>query len=355
MTTAFAYAPPPGRVIFGDGALGRVPEAAAELGIRRALVVTTRSGAVVGRRALASLGQQGAALFDAAAMHTPVEVTERAMALVRERAIDGVIAIGGGSAIGLAKALALRTDMPQIAVPTTYAGSEMTPILGQTEGGVKTTQRTAKVQPEVVIYDPELTFGLPQAVGVTSGFNAIAHGVEALYAREPNPILTLVSEEGVRAMAAALPRIVAAPDDREARGEAMSGAWLCGWALAGGGTALHHKLCHVLGGAFDLPHAELHTIILPHALAYNAPAVPDTMARLRRALGTNADPALALQALSQKLGAPKSLAEIGMPADGIDRALDLAFEAPYWNPRPLERDGLKGLLQRAYAGAPPQP
>ena len=350
----FTYAAPPSRVIFGAGALAQVPEAVASLGARRALVIATRSQRQVADGVLAALGEAGAGLFDDAAMHTPIEVTERAMAMARETGADCAVAIGGGSAIGLGKALALRTDMPQVVVPTTYAGSEMTDVVGQTEKGIKTTQGSPKIQPEVVIYDPVLTLSLPVSVSVASGFNAMAHAVEGLYARQANPLLSLVSEEGVRAMAAALPRIAATPGDLEARTEAMSGGWLCGWALAGGISALHHKLCHVLGGAFALPHAELHTVLLPHALAYNIPAVPEAVARLRRALGVTGDPAAALQSLALSLGAPTALRDIGMPADGIDRALELAFQAPYWNPRPLKVEAVRGLLERAWAGETPR-
>lgn len=205
-----------------------------------------------------------------------------------------------------------------------------------------------------MIYDPALTLSLPVSVSVASGFNAMAHAVEGLYARQGNPMLSLVSEEGVRAMAAALPRIAAAPADIDARSEAMSGGWLCGWALAGGVAALHHKLCHVLGGAFALPHAELHTVLLPHALAYNTPAVPDAVARLRRALGVEGDPAEALQSLARGLGAPTALRDIGLPEDGIDRAVELAFQSPYWNPRPLKVEAVRGLLERAWAGDAPR-
>ena len=186
-------------------------------------------------------------------MHTPVDATEKALAVVRERAADALVAVGGGSTTGLGKAIALRTDLPQIVLPTTYAGSEMTPILGETSGGAKTTQRSPKVLPEVVIYDVDLTLGLPPAVSATSGMNAIAHAVEALYAKDRNPVISMMAEEGISALARSLPRISADPHDREARSGALYGAWLCGTCLGAVGMALHHKLCHVLGGMFDLP------------------------------------------------------------------------------------------------------
>ena len=342
----------PSRVIFGKGALAQVGEALAELGSRRALVIATRSQAEVAGRIMQILGEAGAAVFPRAAMHTPVEVTEEAMQLVAGDQIDGLISVGGGSAIGLAKAIALRTDLPQAAIPTTYAGSEMTPVVGQTEAGKKTTQRSPKVLPEAVIYDVDLTLSLPPSVSVVSGFNAMAHAVEALYAREPNPLLEAVAEDCVRTMAHALPQIVLDPANEEARSDALAAAWMGGWSLANGGSALHHRLCHILGGAFGLPHAETHTILLPHVLAYNAPAAPAAMERISRALGSD-EPAGTLFDLAQSLGAPSALKDIGMPKDGIERAVGVALSDPAWNPRPLQEKPLLGLLRRAWAGQQP--
>ena len=341
------------RVVFGTGALDRAPEVAAELGMSRAMVITTGSQAATAERLMAMLGEAGAVLFPRAVMHTPVEVTLGAMKLAQAERVDGLIALGGGSAIGLAKAIALRTDLPQIAIPTTYAGSEMTPVVGQTEAGAKTTQRTEAVLPEAVIYDVELSLSLPAAVSVTSGFNAVAHGVEALYSRTANALLSAVAEECVRLMAHALPRIVVREDDAAARGHALEGAWLGGWSLANGGSALHHRLCHILGGAFGLPHAETHTVLIPHVLAYNAPAIPAAMERLRRALGVE-DPAGELFDLAGSLGAPRSLAEIGLSEDGPGTALNTLLADQPWNPRPLDRDPLAAMLRRAWRGERPR-
>jgi alcohol dehydrogenase class IV len=235
----------------------------------------------------------------------------------------------------------------------------MTPIYGLTEGGVKKTGRDVRVLPKTVIYDPELTMTLPLALSVTSGINAIAHAAEGLYAPEPNPIITLMAEEGIRALAQALPALHANAGDRAARHEALYGAWLCGAVLGHVAMGLHHKLCHTLGGSFNLPHAETHTVVLPHALAYNAAAAPQAMARIARALGRadGGDPlsaARALHALASRLGMPTSLRVIGMPADGLERAADLAVQTPYPNPRALERSALRALLQRAFDGAAPQ-
>jgi alcohol dehydrogenase class IV len=261
------------------------------------------------------------------------------------------VSVGGGSTTGLGKAIALRTDAPQLAIPTTYAGSEMTPIIGETEGSAKKTQTTAKVLPEAVIYDVELTLSLPSRLSATSGMNAIAHAVEALYARDGNPVVSLWAEEGIRALAASLPMIVREPGSLAARTRAQYGAWLCAMCLGAVGMALHHKLCHVLGGAFDLPHAETHAIILPHALAYNAPAAPAAMARIASAIGAK-HAADGLYELVRSLDIPLALKDLGMPKDGIDKAAELALKNPYWNPRPLEANAIRELIRRAWAGEP---
>jgi len=349
----FTYTANPARVLFGDGKIAALAEEVARLGLSRVLVLSTPQQESQARGVADALGGLCAGLFAGAVMHTPVAVTEQALRVVRETGADGIVAFGGGSTIGLGKAIALRTDLPQIAVPTTYAGSEMTPILGETEGGRKVTQSTSKVLPEVVIYDVALTLSLPPMLSGTSGINAIAHAVEALYAQSRNPIISLIAAEGIGALARALPRIAETPGDVAARSDAQYGAWLCGTCLGAVGMALHHKLCHTLGGTFELPHAETHTIILPHALAYNAPAVRDAIKRLRHALGAD-DPATALYDLAGAVGAARALRDLGMPEGGIDRAVDLALANPYWNPRPLERDGIRNLLKRAWAGEPPQ-
>jgi alcohol dehydrogenase class IV len=285
-------------------------------------------------------------------MHTPVDVTGQAMAVVAAERIDGTVAIGGGSTTGLGKAIALRTDLPQIVIPTTYAGSEMTNLLGETAGGEKKTLRDPKIRPETVIYDVDLTLGLPKGLSITSGLNAMAHAVEALYARDGNPVLSLMAEEGIRALGGALPKIAIDPAAREARSDALYGAWLCGIVLGSASVAIHHKLCHVLGGAFDLPHAATHAVILPHAIAYNAPAAPEAIARIARALGVG-EAASGLYDMAATAGAPTALRDIGMPESGLDRAADLAVADPYWNPRPIQRDAIRALLDDAWHGRRP--
>ena len=350
---SFTYTGLPARVVFGVGTVDTLPSEVERLGIGRALVLTTPPQAEQGRTLVDRLGTRAVGLFSGAAMHTPVDVTREALEVYRRTGADGVVAIGGGSTIGLGKAIALRTDAPQVVLPTSYAGSEMTPIIGQTEGGEKTTQKTLKVLPETVIYDVAYTLTLPPVMTVTSGLNAIAHAVEALYAEQANPVLSLMAEDGIAKLAAALPRVAADPQGVAARTDALYGAWLCAICLGSGGVALHHKLCHVLGGSFDLPHAETHAVVLPHALAYNAPEIPDAMARLRRATGSD-KPAAALYDIARGGGAPVALRDLGLARDGIDRAVTIALKTPYYNPRRLEPEGLRQLLNAAWAGDRPE-
>ena len=352
MIGSFTFENLPCRVVFGSGTLNTAKAEIERLGGTRALVLTTPQQEAQGVKLGAALGPLYAGIFAGATMHTPVEVTEQALAAMKACEADCVVSLGGGSTTGLGKALALRTGVNQLCIPTTYAGSEMTPILGETRDGLKTTVRNNAVLPETVIYDVDLTLSLPAGLAATSGINAIAHAVEALYARDNNPVISLMAEEGIRALANALPVIAANSDDRGARTEALYGAWLCGVCLGTVGMALHHKLCHTLGGTFDLPHAETHTIVLPHALAYNAPAVPEAMTRIARAIGA-ADAAQGLYDLARQLNAKLALRDVGMPESGIDKAADLAVTNAYWNPRPLERNAIRDLIARAWSGEAP--
>lgn len=351
-TSAFVYQGASARVIFGTGTIAKVGEEADKLSIKRALIVSTLEQNSEAERVAALLGVRGAVIFAGARMHTPVDVTYEAMAIVKREGIDGTIAIGGGSTTGLGKAIALRTDLPQIVIPTTYAGSEMTNLLGETSGGEKKTLRDPRIRPETVIYDVDLTLGLPLGLSVNSALNAMAHAVEGLYARDGNPVLSLMAEEGIRALGAALPEMTKNPRDTGARSDALYGAWLCGIVLGSSTVAIHHKLCHVLGGTFDLPHAETHAVILPHAIAYNASTVPEAIGRVARGLGVKVA-ASGLFDIAKDAGAPTSLRDIGMPEAGLDRAADLAVADPYWNPRPIERGAIRVLLQDAWAGQRP--
>ena len=348
----FVYISRPARVVFGAGSLGRLGAEIEALGARKALVLSTPEQRNSAERVATLLGPRAAGVFDRAVMHVPIETAREARELAARLGADCAVAIGGGSTIGLGKAIALDSGLPILAIPTTYAGSEMTPIFGLTEAGLKQTGRDARVLPRTVIYDPELTLTLPPKMSVTSGINAIAHAAEGFYSVTTNPIVDLMAEEGIRALGRALPAISRAPGDTQARSDALYGAWLCGTVLASVDMALHHKLCHTLGGSFNLPHAETHTIVLPHALAYNAPAAPEAVARVAKALGGKSGPQ-AVYDLARDNGALVALRDIGMKESDLDKVCDIAMSNPYPNPRPLERAALRQLLQEAFEGVRP--
>ncbi|CAN7717245.1 maleylacetate reductase [Variovorax paradoxus] len=349
----FVYTASPSRIVFGADSIDQLPAEIERLGATRALVLCTPNQREQAQAIADRLPGRIAGIFDEAAMHVPIETARKARALASELKADCALAVGGGSTIGLGKAIALESGLPIIAVPTTYAGSEATPIYGITEAGLKKTGRDARVLPRVVIYDPRFTLSLPLDLTVTSAINAMAHAAEGLYAHDGNPVISLMAEEGIRACAASLQPLRENPRDLPARSQALYGAWLCGTVLGAVSMGLHHKLCHTLGGTFDLPHAQVHTVVLPHALAYNASAAPQAMARIARALGT-AEAAMGLFELARTHGAAVSLKAIGLPAAGLEHAADLAVSNQYPNPRPLEKAALRALLGRAWEGAPPQ-
>lgn len=349
----FVYIGRPARVLFGAGTLRQLPAELDRLGARKALVLSTPEQRASAEQVAALLGDRAAGVFDRAVMHVPIETAREARAHAARIGADCAVAIGGGSTIGLGKAIALEASLPIIAIPTTYAGSEMTTIYGITEGGMKKTGREDKVLPRTVLYDPELTLGLPVGMSITSGMNAIAHAAEGLYSSTTNPITELMAQEGIRALGLALPRLRENPGDLEVRSNALYGAWLCGTVLASVDMALHHKLCHTLGGSFNLPHAETHTIVLPHALAYNAAAAGEAMRRMARALEAKSAPQ-AVYDLAKDNGAPVALRDVGMKPEDLDRACDIAMQNQYPNPRPLERKAIRQLLQDAYEGRRPE-
>lgn len=354
----FVYDALPGRVVFGVGAIDRVEGEVTRLDWRRVMVITDAQAKAIAEIIGDQLGPRLASVFADVRQHVPEELAAAARAQAAESGADGLVTVGGGSATGLGKAVAVGVDggLPILAVPTTYAGSEMTPIYGIT-GEHKQTGRDLRALPKVVVYDPALTVGLPPEVTGPSGLNAIAHCVEALYGPGANPIVSLMAEEGIRVLGRSLPTAVHRPDDLDARSDALYGAYLAGAALAVAGTGLHHKLCHVLGGTYGLVHGEVNAVILPHAVAYNAVAVPEAIARVAGALGGSADATVAaglLYDLDVTIGAPTSLAAIGMPASGLEEAAARAAqEIGTGNPRPVDPVGLRQLLDDAFEGRRP--
>jgi maleylacetate reductase len=391
----FVYDALPGRVVFGPGtARTLLAGEAARLGVTRILLIAGDSAGPVAQDLGRLLGDRLAAVFTGVRPHVPAVVAEAARAAAAAAGADALLSIGGGSATGTAKAVALTTGLPVIAVPTTYAGSEVTPVWGLTEGERKRTGTDLRVLPRVVLYDPELSTGLPPGLSAASGLNAMAHCVEAFWAPHRNPVTSLAAEEGIRALAGALPLIRDAPRDLDLRGRLLYGAYLAGAAFAVAGSGLHHKICHVLGGRYNLPHAELHAIVLPHVLAYNTPGARDAAVRIGRALaaardgarsaapGHGADGAAgaagadavegaegatgsggaagadgaagALRDLADELEIPAGLRDLGLRAGQIAEAAELIAPAvPPDNPVPADAAALRGLLRAAWAGKRP--
>ena len=348
---AFVYGGLPMRVVFGAGSVAELAKEVDRLGAKRALLLATPGRTAMVKSVADPLGIRVAGIFDRVVMHTPLELAEEARRLAASVQADCCVVVGGGSTIGFGKAIALTSALPLLAVPTTYSGSEMTTIWGISEGGAKKTGRDPKVLPKTVIYDPALTLDLPPHVSAASGMNAMAHCVEALYAHDGNPIVSMMAEEGIRALASALPRVMENPKDIDARSDALYGAWLAGCTISTTSIALHHKLCHVLGGSFNLPHAETHSIVLPHAVRYNESAA-EAMRRIERALGKR-DAAAAIYDLEKKLRLPLRLADIGMKEQDLERAARIAVDAPYPNPRKVEYAPVLELLRHAYEGVRP--
>lgn len=330
----------PGRVLFGAGRVTELPAELERLGSCRPLLVVADSLTETARRFAAG----AAGVVRGASPHVPVEEAELGRRVAADSGADGLAALGGGSAIGLAKAIALTSGLPLLSVPTTYSGSEMTTIWGLSDGGRKTTGRDSAVLPRTVIYDPELTRSLPVSVAAPSGMNALAHAVESLWVEAATPLTMTVAEEAIRTLGLALPRIVAAPADISAREQALAGAWLAAAALAVTGTGLHHKTCHVLGG-MGLSHAETHAVLLPYSTALCAGVAAD---RIARALGTG-DAVEGLLDLSRKLGIPRTLGELGLTADQVENAAGSVAEAT-----PAVRAEVQVLLERALRGDPPR-
>ncbi len=346
MSAAFIHDVPSQRVVFAAGAVTRIGDEAARLGMSRALVIATPgSGARLGKSVVETLGARAAGLHAQAVVHVPKAVAEAGLAAARETRADGLIAVGGGAAIGLAKAIALATGLPILALPTTYSGSEVTPIFGSTDGERKITGRDAKVLPRTIVYDPDLTLGLPAAVSAASGMNAIAHCVEGLWVAERTPVTVALATEAMRRFAVHLPRVIADGSDREAREQCLIAAWLSGAVLCAG-TALHHKLAHVLGG-LGLPHAETHAIILPHVARFNLAAAAEARARLADALG-GSDAADALAAMLKKFPIPQRLRDVGFDKAKIDFVANEAAKMNITVPRAASADDVRAILTAAY-------
>jgi maleylacetate reductase len=353
MKLDFVHDALPGRVRFGAGARTHIPDEVELLGGHRVLLVSRRGSVeAVADELRDALGDRCAGWFDEVAVHVPGELAASAVARARELRADTLLCVGGGSAIGTTKMVALELDLPIVAVPTTYAGSEMTPIWGTTTDRRKRTGRDLRVLPRTVIYDPELTTALPSQVTGPSGMNALAHAIEALYAPNTTPVVQVLAREAIHALADGLPRAVADGSDLDARGTTLYGAYLAGGALGVAGTSIHHKIAHILGGTWNLPHAPLHAMLLPHTVAFAAPAIAGALATVAEAMDVDDVPA-ALYDLLTRLEIGPALTSAGMPADALDDAVDAIVDAQPTSPRPVERRAIERLLTGALTGTPP--
>jgi maleylacetate reductase len=340
----------PQRVRFAtEGAAEAVADEVRRLGATRVMAIASDAD----RIAPVLVGVPVEVLHTDVAMHVPIDVAERARDVAGRHGVDAIVAVGGGSTTGLAKAVALTAGLPIIAVPTTYAGSEATDVWGLTEGGRKTTGVDSRVLPRAIVYDAGLMLSLPVPTSVASGFNALAHCIDAMWAPRTDPVDQALALEGIRALRDGLPRVVEDPMELMGREQTLYGAYLAAVAFASAGSGLHHKICHVLGGMFGLPHAETHTVVLPHVLALNAPAVPELDLRMAGAFG--ADSALAgLRTLRDETAAPRSLRDLGLAVDDVAKAVPpILAAAPSSNPVPVTAENIEALLRAAWEGKEP--
>ena len=357
---AFTFEPPSSRIVFGAGVAGaRLVEELEALGLARIVVVHSESGRALVDRILAPHGELIVGRFSGVRPHVPIEVAEAARRLAVECGADGVVSIGGGSVTGTAKAIAMTTSLPLVALPTTYSGSEVTPIWGVTTDGHKETGRDPKVLPRTVLYDPELSSSLPSAVAIASGFNAFAHCVETFYAPGANPVTALIAEEGIRTLTAGTQAVADGGMGREGREALLYGAYLAGSAFAVSGSGLHHKICHVLGGRFDLPHAETHTALLPQVLGFNEPSMPRVAERIRRAIATAFTPAAEGAAaatfdLIEATGGSVKLSDPGASGPELEAvAAEVVAAVPPGNPRTVTAADILAILAAAFEGRRP--
>lgn len=350
---SFARTALPGRVVFGPGSLQRLASEADGLGVRHVLLIVAAYDRNLSELSLPALGARVGLLWEEVRRHVPRELAGRAVAAARANAVDAIVTVGGGSTTGLGKAVAVETGLPLIAVPTTYAGSEMTPIYGLTSDGEKRTAKDARALPALAIYDPELVRSLPPAVVGPSGMNALAHCVEALWADEGDPVTDVLALEATRLLAEHLAAAYES-DDIGARGQLQLAACLAGNALGTVGTSIHHSLCHLMGGMYDLPHAETHAVVLPYAVAFASAALPEARERLAVALATTAnDVDGAIWDLGARVGTPAGLKALGMTREQVSAAARAAVDRELKSPRPLDLPAVEGLLADAWAGARP--
>jgi len=355
VTPAFTWSAFPSRVVFAAGALQRVPDEIARLEAHHALLVAGGASTQDAFDTLrGALGDRCVGVVRTSTQHGPSGVADDAVRVARELNADSVVTLGGGSVIGLGKAIVQACDVPLVAIPTTYSGSEMTPIWGRTSDGRKQTWSDVRVLPRTVVYDPELCLGMPPRLAAASGMNALAHCLEALWSAGANPITSVLARNGGRRLIDGLPRVIENPGDLDAHAGNLVGACLAGAALAQAGTAIHHRTCHVLGGGWNLPHAETHAVVLPHSTALVAARRPQAMAEVRKLLDAD-DPSAAVFELLIGLRLPLSLEALGLPEDALDEAARRVVDACRNDPIAPDEAAVRRMLDDAFFGRAPEP
>jgi maleylacetate reductase len=348
----FTHEGVPTRIVFGLGARHDLADELDRLGLSQVMLIASGSSRTEADALVQLLDHRLTWRVDGVQQHVPAERVEEVTADAVSAGADGVVTLGGGSATGLGKAVAL-SGLPLVAVPTTYAGSEMTPVWGVTTGRRKQTGRDPQVVPKTVVYDPELTFHLPALVTAASGMNAVAHCLEALWAPGASPLSAPLALDGARALCEALPNAVAEPWDPKSRSRALVGACQAGMALASAGTGLHHRICHILGGRFDMPHAQTHAALLPHVVGFNEPVLGPLAAKMAVAVGSGRA-STGVYDLATRMGLCMALSELGMPEAAIEEvAAEVAADPPA-NPRAIDEAALRSILRRAWEGDGPR-
>ena len=349
----FTYSGLPYRVLHGAGCAGKLGDELDRIGARRAMFCCTSRRRAAVETLAREAGDRIAGICDKAMIFVPWDAVEKGRKAATDLEADCLISFGGGSSVGLAKAIALELDIPIVGIATTYSGSETTALQGIVgRDGVRTNYRSMRMLPKCLIYDPELTVDLPLDVSIPSGFNAMSHAVSSFLGERANPVAELFAEAGIAAMSSALDGVSEDPANVEARGRALYGSWLCGLTVMSAGTTIHHKIVHVLGTGHGLPHGPTHAVVLPHSTAYNRDSAPEAMRRIARALGASDAPD-ALFRLLERSGAATGLKDLGLPYRALDEAADKAMIDRYFNRRTYERGAIRDLLEDAWRGRPP--
>jgi maleylacetate reductase len=351
-TPGGVYNAVPSRVVFAEGSVNGIADEVARLGARRALVVTTPGRSGLGDRVASLLGDRCAGLWPEAVSQVPIELARRGRQAARDAGADCIVSAGGGAAIGLGKGISLELALPVIAIPTTYSGSEVTGFCGITIDGVKRMHTSLNMLASTVIYDPQLTLGLPVDISAASAMNALAHCVDAIYVPTVDPVTVLAAIEGARVIAQAAPRVVARPGDMQARADLLYGAYLGGVALTGG-FALQHGLAHVLGGSFNIPHGLSHTLVLPYVAHYNSAYAPLPLRRLATAIGASSV-GTGIYDLARSLDVKMGLTGTGLDRSVLEAAARITVETDEgYNPGPVSVEAVRGILDAAWDGERP--